>query len=157
MTTNNRIREANNDRFTVSGRVIGMMLIVMLSVAAPLAAQQRGTMELGGFASSTAWDNNRGMGDSWGGGVRVGTFLFPRLSAEFEGSLTNSSRSLGRTDVNAAILSARLTAVPNTAQRGLAAIAMSVSSPFRISIGRGGQPGMCRSTGTTSDTPPTTA
>jgi hypothetical protein len=33
----------------------------------------------------------------------------------------------------------------------------SVNRPFRISIGGGGHPAMWRSTGTTSDTPPTTA
>ncbi len=34
---------------------------------------------------------------------------------------------------------------------------MSPSSPFRSSIGWGGQPGMCRSTGITADTGPTQA
>lgn len=39
----------------------------------------------------------------------------------------------------------------------LFALSSSASRPFKISIGGGGQPGMCKSTGRISDTPPTTA
>ena len=58
---------------------------VAVAVAAvPAAAQQQGTVEFGVFASNTSFGNSLGMNSGWGGGGRVGVFMFPRLSAEFE-------------------------------------------------------------------------
>ena len=95
--------------------MLGKAIIVGAAVligAVPATAQQRGTMEFGGFASNTAFDNGLHMNNSWGAGGRIGVFIFPRLSAEFEGGGANAGRSLGLADVNVGILSARLTAVP---------------------------------------------
>lgn len=83
-----------------------------LVLTAPLTAQQRGTIELGGFASNTSFDSDLGMNSAWGGGGRVGAFLHPRLSVEFEGGATRASRDLGLQRVNIGVLSGRLTAVP---------------------------------------------
>jgi peptidoglycan-associated lipoprotein len=85
---------------------------VVLACAAPAAAQQRGTMEFGGFGSRNSFDNSLGLHSSYGGGARIGVFIVPRLSVEFEGGGSKAGRTLGLTDVNVGILSARLTAVP---------------------------------------------
>ena len=86
--------------------------LAVLAVAAPAAAQQRGTMEFGAFASNTNFDNTLGMSSSWGAGARIGVFVVPRLSVEFEGGGSNAGRTLGLQNVNVGVLSARLTAVP---------------------------------------------
>jgi len=89
-----------------------MVGVAVLVGAVPATAQQRGTMEFGAFGSNTSWDNGSNMNSSWGGGGRIGVFLLPRLSAEFEGGGGNASRSLGLANVNYSVLSGRLTAVP---------------------------------------------
>jgi outer membrane protein OmpA-like peptidoglycan-associated protein len=89
-----------------------MVGVAVLVGAVPATAQKRGTMEFGGFASNTSWDNSLNMNSNWGGGARVGVFIFPRLSAEFEGGGGNASRPLGLANVNVGVLSGRLTAVP---------------------------------------------
>jgi outer membrane protein OmpA-like peptidoglycan-associated protein len=86
--------------------------VAVLLAAAPVTAQQRGTMEFGAFASNSGFDNSLNMNSSWGGGARVGVFIIPRLSAEFEGGGGSASRSLGLAGVNFGVLSGRLTAVP---------------------------------------------
>lgn len=83
-----------------------------LILAAPATAQQRGTIEFGGFASNTSFDKSLGLNDAWGAGGRVGAFLHPRLSVEFEGGGTSASRSPGLRNVNVGILAGRFTAVP---------------------------------------------
>lgn len=89
-----------------------MVGIAALVFAAPGSAQERGTVEFGAFASSTSFDKELSMNNSWGMGGRVGAFLHPRLSVEFEGGATSASRTQGLSDVNVGVLSARLTAVP---------------------------------------------
>jgi peptidoglycan-associated lipoprotein len=86
--------------------------VAVLAAAAPVAAQQRGTMEFGAFASNTSWDKGLNMNSSFGGGGRVGVFIIPRLSAEFEGGGGSANRGLGLASVNFGVLSGRLTAVP---------------------------------------------
>src|SRR6185503_13578762 len=93
-------------------RKVMMVGIAVLAAAAPATAQQRWTMEFGGFVSNTKFDNGLGMNNSWGAGGRVGVFAFPRLSLEFEGGGSSASRPLGLNDVNVGVLSARLLAVP---------------------------------------------
>jgi len=86
--------------------------IAALVVAVPVTAQHRGTMEFGAFGSNTSWDNSLNMNSSWGAGARVGVFITPWLSAEFEGGGGSASRGSGLEDVNVGVLSGRLTAVP---------------------------------------------
>jgi len=86
--------------------------VAVLVGAVPATAQQRGTVEFGGFGSTTSFDNGLGMNSGFGGGARIGVFFFPRLSTEFEWGGSNVSRSLGLQNVNVGVLSARLTAVP---------------------------------------------
>jgi hypothetical protein len=92
-------------------RAIGSVLVV-LAGAQSAAAQARGTVEFGGFASATSFDDHLGMNQGWGGGGRIGVFLAPRMSIEFEGGGSNASRPLGLRNVNVGVLSARLTLVP---------------------------------------------
>lgn len=92
------------------GIMVGLALLIGATQAS--AQQQRGTLEFGGFASSTDFHESLGMGSSWGAGARFGAFLAPRLSVEFEAGGLNTDRTRGLRDVNVGILSARLTAVP---------------------------------------------
>jgi outer membrane protein OmpA-like peptidoglycan-associated protein len=89
-----------------------MVGIAALVGAVPATAQQRGTMEFGAFGSNSSWDNSLNINSNWGAGARVGVFITPRFSAEFEGGGGNASRSLGLSNVNVGVLSGRLTWVP---------------------------------------------
>lgn len=85
---------------------------VMLAWAVPAAAQQRGTVEFGAFASAASFDKSLTLTSAFGGGGHVGIFMDPRLAIEFEKGEMKAGRTLGRTDVNVGILSARLVATP---------------------------------------------
>ena len=89
-----------------------MVGVAALVGAVPATAQQRGTMEFGAFGSNTSWDNSLNMNSNWGAGARVGVFITPRLSAEFEGGGGTASRGLGLSNVNVGVLSGRLAFVP---------------------------------------------
>jgi len=89
-----------------------MVGVAVLVGTVPATAQQRGTMEFGAFGSNSSWDNSLNMNSNWGGGARVGVFISPRLSAEFEGGGGSASRSLGLANVNVGVLSGRLAFVP---------------------------------------------
>lgn len=82
-----------------------------LVIAVPAAAQQRGTIEFGAFASAGRFDKALTLDQGFGGGGRVGAFLTPRTSLEFEKSEMRATRTLGLRDVNVGILSARLTQI----------------------------------------------
>lgn len=89
-----------------------MVGAAVLVGAVPATAQHRGTTEFGAFGSKTSWDASLNMNNSGGGGARIGVFITPRLSAEFEGGGGNASRGSGLEDVNVGVLAGRLTAVP---------------------------------------------
>ena len=93
-------------------RIILAVGVAALVSAAPVAAQQRGTVEFGAFGTRTSYDNSLGMNSNFGMGGRVGAFIFPRLSAEFEVDGGKATRTLGRADVNTSSQTARLTLVP---------------------------------------------
>jgi|tagenome__1003787_1003787.scaffolds.fasta_scaffold20924341_3 outer membrane protein OmpA-like peptidoglycan-associated protein len=80
--------------------------------AVPAVAQQRGTVELGGFGSAASFDKSLTLNTAYGGGGRIGIFLDPRWSVEFESAEMRATRTLGLRDVNVGVLSSRLTAVP---------------------------------------------
>jgi outer membrane protein OmpA-like peptidoglycan-associated protein len=79
--------------------------------AVPASAQQRGTVEFGAFATVGSFDNSLSLKSGFGGGGRIGAFLDPRWSTEFEMGEMKATRPSGLKDVNVGILSARLTAV----------------------------------------------
>ena len=89
-----------------------MVGVAVLIAAVPATAQHRGTMEFGAFGSNTSWDASLNMNSSWGAGARIGVFITPRLSAEFEGGGGSASRGSGLEDVNTGLLAGRLAYVP---------------------------------------------
>jgi peptidoglycan-associated lipoprotein len=89
-----------------------VVAVAVLAGAVPAAAQQRGTVEFGGFASNTSFDHSLGMTDGLGAGGRIGVFIWPRLSLEFEGGGTSSDRPSKVHEVNVGIYSGRVTGVP---------------------------------------------
>jgi peptidoglycan-associated lipoprotein len=95
----------------MSQRVFAIGMTALLW-AAPVVAQERGTVEFGGFGSVAAFDKSLTLDKAYGGGGRLGIFLDPRWSVEFESGEMRASRTLGLRDVNVGILSTRLTAVP---------------------------------------------
>jgi outer membrane protein OmpA-like peptidoglycan-associated protein len=95
----------------MSIRALKVAVAVMVC-AAPAAAQQRGTMEFGAFGSAASFDNSLSLKTGWGGGGRIGMFLNPRLSIEFEDAEMRATRPNGLLNVNVGLLSGRLVMVP---------------------------------------------
>lgn len=90
---------------------------VVLVGAVPVLSQERGTMEFGAFGSAASFDRDLSLTTAFGGGGRVGMFLNPRWSIEFEDAEVRASRPNGLRDVNVGLLSGRLVAVPVKAGR----------------------------------------
>ena len=86
--------------------------IAALVVAATAGAQERGTIEFGGFTSVAKFDQDLSLNTGFGIGGRVGAFLVPRWSMEFEMAEMRASRPNGLKNVNVGILSGRLVGVP---------------------------------------------
>jgi hypothetical protein len=80
--------------------------------AVPVAAQQRGTMEFGAFASAANFDEALSLKNAVGGGGRIGMFLDPRWAIEFEDAEMRATRPNGLKDVNVGLLSGRLVYAP---------------------------------------------
>lgn len=89
--------------------IVGVM---MLAWTVPAAAQQRGTVEFGAFGSAASFDKALTLTHAIGGGGRVGVYLDPRWSLEFEDAEMRAKRPGGLKSVNVGILSGRLVAVP---------------------------------------------
>jgi outer membrane protein OmpA-like peptidoglycan-associated protein len=92
--------------------------IVVLGIAAlllcvkPVMAQERGTVEFGAFVSSASFDHSLSLLTARGIGGRVGVFLDPRWSLEFDDAEMRATRPAGLKDVNVGILSGRLVNTP---------------------------------------------
>lgn len=84
----------------------------MAIAALPAAAQQRGTLEAGAFVSSNAFDSAFRMDDAIGFGGRLGAYLHPRWSVEFEGNGGTAGRPSGLSDRSYRFLDGRIVAVP---------------------------------------------
>ena len=76
--------------------------------AIPAAAQERGTVEFGAFGSVGIFDKSLTLDKGFGGGGRIGAFLDPRWSIEFEDAEMRATRTLGLKDVNVGLLTGRL-------------------------------------------------
>ncbi len=96
----------------MSLRAIATFGVAALVLAVPAAAQQRGTMEFGAFGSAASFDNELTLKSAFGGGGRVGMYLHPNWSIEFEDAEMRAKRTNGLKDVNVGILSGRLVASP---------------------------------------------
>jgi opacity protein-like surface antigen len=63
---------------------------LMALAAAPAMAQDKGTIEFGGFVKFTDYDKSFGTSNknanSWGGGARLGYFFSPKWELELDGS-----------------------------------------------------------------------
>ena len=95
----------------MSSRALTAAFAAMIC-AAPAVAQHRGTMEFGAFGSAASFDNELTLKTGYGGGGRIGMFLDPRFSIEFEDAEMRATRTNGLKDVNVGILSGRLVEVP---------------------------------------------
>ncbi|MHB8080429.1 MAG: OmpA family protein [Candidatus Krumholzibacteriia bacterium] len=69
-------------------RRLTLSVLLALLVAAPVAAQERGTLETGLFGRFTVLDRDLGLDDSPGLGARLGYFFIDRLALEVDGGLT---------------------------------------------------------------------
>jgi outer membrane protein OmpA-like peptidoglycan-associated protein len=86
--------------------------LAALVAASPATAQRRGTFELGAFGSGTSFDNSLAINNGSGGGFRIGAFLDPRWSVEFDATGSSASRPLGFSNVQVTSLASRLTLTP---------------------------------------------
>lgn len=86
--------------------------LAALMVAAPAAAQERGSVEFGAFGSAATFDNALSLKTGYGGGGRIGIYLEPRLSLEFEDAEMRATRPNGLKDVNVGLLSGRVVVSP---------------------------------------------
>ena len=91
-------------------RMIGAAMLV--AVAIPVGAQERGTIELGAFVSSTMFHDDFQMNNAIGFGGRVGAFLSPRFSVEFEANGGKATRPAGLADRSYTFIDGRLMFVP---------------------------------------------
>jgi peptidoglycan-associated lipoprotein len=91
--------------------------VAALLWAAPVVAQERGTVEFGVFGSAGSFDKSLTLNSGFGVGGRLGAYLDPRLALEFEGSEMKATRTLGLANANVGILTARLVATPLKAGR----------------------------------------
>src|SRR5450759_4775636 len=92
---------------SVRALIVGVAALVW---ALPAAAQERGTMEFGAFGSAASFDNDLGLKTGYGGGGRIGMYLHPRWSTEFEDAEMRATRPNGLKDVNVGLLSGRMVA-----------------------------------------------
>jgi outer membrane protein OmpA-like peptidoglycan-associated protein len=81
-----------------------------LICALPALAQERGTVEFGAFGSAGTFNKTMTLDKGFGAGGRVGVYLDPRISIEFEDAEMKATRTLGLADVNVGQLSGRLVA-----------------------------------------------
>src|SRR6185437_7455191 len=98
-------------------RGIALAALAGSMCAVPAAAQERGTMEFGGFASAASFDNSLSLKTAYGAGGRIGMFLDRRWSVEFEDAEMRATRPNGLRDVNVGILSGRIVNEPLKAGR----------------------------------------
>lgn len=89
--------------------IIGAAIAI---AAAPAAAQQRGSLELGAFVSRTSFDPAYQMDDAVGIGGRLGAFLTPRVSLEFEANNGRAQRPGALADRSFRFIDARLLWAP---------------------------------------------
>src|SRR3954453_5693973 len=67
------------------------LLLALLGMAAPCAAQSSGTFEIGGFARYTFFDDALALDDKAGGGGTLGIFVVRNLALEAEGAYTSTN------------------------------------------------------------------
>lgn len=86
-----------------------MTVALALLAAAPVAAQNGGTLELGGFGRMTWFDNKLGIDNGGGAGGRLGFFVVRNLAIEADASYTSVPVSVLGGDVSYVPVHAGLT------------------------------------------------
>jgi hypothetical protein len=87
---------------------LAALAIVAAVAPRPAAAQERGTLEFGGFASAATFDQALSLRTGYGAGGRIGASLDPRWSLEFEDAEMRATRPHGLREVNVGVLSGRI-------------------------------------------------
>jgi outer membrane protein OmpA-like peptidoglycan-associated protein len=96
----------------LSGSIIALGVAALVA-ASPVQAQRRGTLELGAFGGATTYDNSLSIDNGSGAGLRIGAFLDPRWSLEFDASGMSAGRPVGfQEDAHVTSLAARLALTP---------------------------------------------
>ena len=113
-----------------------MVGALMLGATVPAAAQERGTIEFGAFGNYSFYDGELNLEDGWGAGGRVGAFIVPRLSVEFDVGRKWADRPDGLESVEVEAFAWRVTAVPLSmgplsVLLGAGAIHTDVQTPLR--------------------------
>jgi outer membrane protein OmpA-like peptidoglycan-associated protein len=86
---------------------------IMIAATSPtVGAQERGSIEFGGFASLNEFKSEFDMRNAIGGGARVGAFLDPRWAIEFEANGGKAKRSGALADRSFLFIDTRLLWVP---------------------------------------------
>ncbi len=84
----------------------------MMIAGLPVAAQERGTIEFGGFGSWNSFESGFNMENALGFGGRIGAYLDPRWAIEFDASGGNAERSGGLADRSFMMIDTRLAFTP---------------------------------------------
>jgi peptidoglycan-associated lipoprotein len=84
----------------------------MMIAALPAAAQERGTIEFGGFASWNQFESGFQMDDAFGYGGRIGAYLDPRWAIEFDANGGKAGRPSGLADRSFLMIDTRLALTP---------------------------------------------
>lgn len=84
----------------------------MMIAAIPMAAQDRGAIEFGGFLSMNSFDDAFQMDNAIGYGGRIGAYLDRRWAIEFDANGGTASRPLGLADRSFMMIDTRLAFTP---------------------------------------------
>lgn len=110
----------------------------MMIAAIPMAAQDRGTIEFGGFASWNLFDDAFQMNNALGFGGRLGAYLDPRWAIEFDVNGGTAARPSGLADRSFTHLDARVAFIPVKVGRaslvlgaGASHVDANVGGPFQ--------------------------
>jgi OOP family OmpA-OmpF porin len=114
-------------------RLAGFVIAASLLAAGPLAAQEKGTFELGGFARYTGYQNKsyevQGPDDNRVGfGGRLGYFVADNFAIEFDGSFNPTDLRPGQPNVPS-------TVNPNARSRPMTYVPMSLYGIYNPALG----------------------
>lgn len=84
----------------------------MMIAAIPMAAQERGAIEFGGFASWNSFESGFQMDDALGFGGRIGAYLDRRWAIEFDANGGKATRPSGLADRSFMVIDSRLAFTP---------------------------------------------
>src|SRR5688572_14122793 len=80
-------------------RMLGVAALAVLATAPAARAQNPGTLELGGFAQYTIFDDELDFDNAFGGGARLGFFIIRYLSLEADISIQKTETDVVGEDI----------------------------------------------------------